>query len=113
MGVPSQRSVSRNPACTPVTSVACFHLALTVCPRRRSHHRVLVIYSDHFSLPTPLRTICIHDQQLPEEAFSCFIVPSRLHKQCAGNAAAQWETGKREELQCGGMAERQREDGTL
>lgn len=62
----------------------------------------LVTYSDHLFPPTPPRTICIHNQQLPEEAIPVFIVPSRLHKQCAENATAQWGTGEREKLQCGG-----------
>jgi len=39
----------------------------------------------------------------PHGNFSCFIVPSRLHKLCAGIVTAQWGIGRREKLQCGGM----------
>ncbi|TNN86563.1 hypothetical protein EYF80_003333 [Liparis tanakae] len=51
--------------------------------------------------PTPPRTTHIHDQQLPRESVSCFIVPSHLHKQCAGNATAQWGTGGKRESAMG------------
>lgn len=33
----------------------------------------------------------------PRGGDSCFIVPSRLHKQCAENATAQWGTGEKRE----------------
>lgn len=100
MGVPNQWCVSRAPDCTPVPTVACFHLALWVC----FWLTCITGFGDLFwlFLSTDSPEDNIHPRSAaPRESVSCFIVPSHLHKQCAGNATAQWGTGGKRECAMG------------
>ena len=95
MGVPSQWSMSRNPGSTPVTSVACFHLALSGCSRL-TRITGLVTYSDHFSPLTPPRTICIQNHWLPEDAFLVLLCHPAYINSVQGMQELSGEQGKRE-----------------
>lgn len=83
------------------TSVACFHLARPGC----SWLTCITRFGDPARpfLSTDSSEDHMHPKSAaPRGSVSCSIVPSRLHKQRAGNATAQWETAEREGLQRGG-----------
>ena len=95
MGVPSQWSMSLDPGITPVTSVTCFHLALSGCSRL-ARITGLVTYTDHFSPVSPPRTICIHNQKLPVDAFPVLLCHPAYINSAQGMQELSGEQGKRE-----------------
>lgn len=70
--------------------------------------RGLVIYSDHFSPLTPLKTIRIHNQLLPEEAFPVLLCHPAYINSVQGMQQLSGEWG--EERSCS-VGEWQRDSG--